>query len=345
MTQDSHPKRRTFLRWLPGILISVIALIAVFKFIDFEDLKIAFTTIEPKFFILIFLIDILGLGIRGKAWQTILGDKVTVKQAFFGVSEGYFLNNILPFRAGEIGRSFFLGRNSGLGTFYVLSTIVIERAFDILFAAVLVVITLPYLVGMDWIRPIATIALILVLAGGILLFLVAKNKEKVLSWLNHVEKPSKFIKFLIPKTQSIIEGFSSVAKPSRFFLSLFWIGVCWVVWSSVYYFAVNAILPGAPLWWGAFVSSVLALGVAIPSAPSAIGVYEASFVGALAIIGGPSSIALAYAIILHFIQFLVSGIFGIWGLAREGMSISQLINSINRSSIEPNSNDSFKETG
>jgi uncharacterized protein (TIRG00374 family) len=306
----------------------LIAIYAVIKFVNPEDLRTAFRTVDPKLIILLILLNIFGIIIRGKTWQVILGEGVSFRTAFFGVTIGYFLNNVLPFRAGELGRSYFVGRATGKGTFFVLSTIVIERAFDVAFAAALVVLTLPFLEGMEKIKPIAILVLIVVVAALFVMFLVAHNKDRVKQLVQRVKKPEKLVVFLLPKVQNLIEGFSLLAKPSQFIKSFLWIGGCWVVWSSSYYFAVSAILPGAPFWWGAFVSGLLALGVAIPSAPSALGVFEASFVAAIAILGGETGTALAYAIILHILQFVVIAVFGIWGLVREGVSFSQMMSKI-----------------
>lgn len=326
--QKKNSALRKALRWLPGVLISLIAIYAVIKFVNPEDLKNAFQSVDPKLFVFLILLNILGVVVRGKTWQVILGEGVSFRTAFFGVAIGYFLNNVLPFRAGEIGRSYFVGRRTGKGTFFVLSTIVIERAFDVAFAAALVVLTLPYLHGMEKIKPIATLVLAVVVAALFVLFLVAHNKEKVLRLAQSVKKPDKLVAFLLPKIQNLIEGFSLLAKPSQFIRSFLWVGACWVVWSFAYYLAVSVILPGAPYWWGAFVSGLLALGVAIPSAPSALGVFEASFVAAIAILGGEAGTALAYAIILHILQFLVIAVFGVWGLIREGVSFSQMMDRI-----------------
>ena len=326
---------KKLLRWLPGLLISFIAIIVVLKFVNFKDLINAFSTVKPTFILFVIVIDILGMFIRGKAWQVILGPDVTYAQSFFGVCEGYFLNSVLPFRAGEFGRSFFVGRSTGKGTFFVLSTIVIERAFDMVFAALLVVIPLPYLTGMDWIKPYATIALILVIAALFVLFLVARYKEQVLKWANNIKKPSKLITFLLPKIQNIIEGFSLLAKPSQFLLSLLWIGICWLIWTSIHLFAVGEVITGAPVWWGAFMSGVMALGAAIPSAPASLGVFEGTYVGAMSILGAQSGTALAYALIMHLVQFVIIAIFGIWGLIREGVSFSQMFSSFDSPTIDP----------
>ncbi|EKD89506.1 MAG: hypothetical protein ACD_34C00010G0005 [uncultured bacterium] len=334
---------KQILRWLPGVLISAIAFYAVLKFINIDDLKNAFHTVKLGFILIVFGISVLGLVIRAKVWQVILGKDVTFKQSFFGVSEGYFLNNVLPFRAGELARSFFVGRSSGKGTFYVLSTIIIERAFDLAFAAAFVVMTLPYLLGMDWIKPIAMIVLILVFAALFILFLVARNKDKVLGWMNKITKPNKIVQFILPRIESIIEGFSLLAKPSQFLLCLFLVGVNWVVWTSIHCLAIEAIIPGAPIWWGAFVSGVMALGVAIPSAPSALGVYEASYVAAIAILGGQTGMALAYAIVLHLINFALAAIFGIWGLIREGLGFSKILSTFGSTEVNTDSIDNEKE--
>ncbi|PKN97778.1 MAG: hypothetical protein CVU42_14535 [Chloroflexi bacterium HGW-Chloroflexi-4] len=331
------------LRWLPGIIISAIAIYAVLKFIKVDDLKNAFNTVKPGFILLVCGTSIIGYMVRGKVWQVILGKDVTFKQSFFGVSEGYFLNNVLPFRAGELARSFFVGRSTGKGTFYVLSTIIIERAFDLAFAATYVIITLPFLLGMDWIKPIATIALILVFAALFILFLVARNKEKVLGWLNKITKPNKVVRFILPRIENIIDGFALLANPSQFFLSLLWVGINWVVWTATYCLAVSTVIPGAPIWWGIFLTGVMALGVAIPSAPSALGVYEASFVAAIAILGGQTGTALAYAIILHLLAFSFSAIFGIWALVREGLGFSKILSTFGSSEVNTEAIGDLKE--
>ena len=71
------------------------------------------------------------------------------------LNEGYFFNNILPFRMGELARAFLMGRRSRLGMFYVLSTIVVERSYDLVIAASLLLLTLPLALKLEWARPIA----------------------------------------------------------------------------------------------------------------------------------------------------------------------------------------------
>jgi len=78
------------------------------------------------------------------------------------------------------------------------------------------------------------------------------------------------------------------------------------------------------VWWGVFTDAVLALGIAIPSAPAALGTFEAAMVGALTILGIDQTTGLAYAITLHFTQIVITGVLGFVGLMRQGRSISGL---------------------
>lgn len=329
MTAERKLDWKKTLRWLPGVLISAIAIYAVIRFSHLQDIRVALKSVEASYILVILALAILSLVVRGIAWRTILGNRVSLKAAFFGVSEGYFLNNLFPLRAGELGRALFVGRSSGLGTMHVLSTILIERAFDIVFAAGIVLLTLPFVVGSSWLKPVAYAAFIVVILGLVVLFLVANNRVKFQTWVNHRNIRSRFINNrIIPQVTKIIDGMSALVKPSQFLLSVFWIGMCWVIWTVMYYFTVAQLVPGAPLWWGLFIAGLLALGVAVPSAPAALGVYEGSLVGGLALLGIPSGSALAYAVILHLVQILVTAVFGLWGLIREGQNLSTLFSSL-----------------
>ncbi len=90
------------------------------------------------------------------------------------------------------------------------------------------------------------------------------------------------------------------------------------------YILLLAFIPSAQLLWAAFGLATASMGVALPSSPSYIGVFEAAWVGALAIFQVPMATALAYALIIHVIHILISCVFGIYALAREGETLNQL---------------------
>ena len=315
--------------WLPGLLISIVALVVVFRLASWQQLEVAFQAIRPINLVAAIALTMISLLTRALAWRVLLGKRTSVRKSFLVINEGYFLNNIFPLRAGEIGRAIFMGKSSGLGPFHVLSTIVIERAFDVAIAAGLLLSTLPLALGMTWARPIAIATLVLVILGFIVLYLMARNNDKVKELVLRMGKKWPLIqKVVIPRLDALLDGLGALTNPSQFLLALFWLVLTWALYVLLYYVMLLPIAPHAPIWWPAFGDAVLAMGIAIPSAPSGLGVFEAAMVGALVLLGISPSAALAYAIMMHFLQFVQTGIIGFYGLTQEGRSLSSLFSDI-----------------
>jgi uncharacterized protein (TIRG00374 family) len=314
-------------RWLPGVLISLVALFILFQLSNWNwsSLVSSWAAFSWQTLAIILVLTLCSLFARAMLWRTLLEERPTFWQSFFIINIGYMLNNIFPLRAGEIGRAVFMGSTTRLSPFHVLSTIVIERAFDLVMAAILVLVTLPLAFGQDWMRPVATVTLVLVVSMFVVLFLMARYRSRVHEMATRLGQRWKPVqKYVVPQVDALLEGLKALTSLRRFLTVVFWVVVCWGLWVTIYYIGILAIAPNAPFWWAMFADSVLALGVAVPSAPAALGVYEASMVAALSVLGVEYLKALAYAFLMHFMQFAMTGLFGIWGLARQGKSFSTL---------------------
>jgi uncharacterized protein (TIRG00374 family) len=312
-------------RWLPGVLVSVVLLVVVFRVAEWDELGDAFTSIRWQYILGAFGLTLASLVTKSMAWRTLLDNAPTFWQTFFIVNEGYFLNNILPFRAGEVGRAIFMGQSSKKGTMHVISTIVIERAFDVAMAAALLLATLPLTLGMAEAKSAAVTTIILVVIGFGVLFLMARFNDQVKQLVNKIGSRWSLIqKWVVPRIDALLDGLKVLNNPTQFIVAVLWSLLTWVFWVSIYYVMLLSIAPTAPIWWGAFVDAFLAMGMAIPSAPAGLGVFEASIVFALSLLKVDASKALAYAITLHFMQFCITAFFGLIGLLREGRSINAL---------------------
>ena len=322
-------------KWLPGLLISVIALSILFSIIDIKDVIKAAKLIEFKFLLFAIVVTLFSLVTKSYVWRSILNVKVSIKDTFFIVAQGYFLNNILPLKAGELGRAVLMNQKTGKGVMYMFSSIVIERAIDVGFAAGLFLVTLPLTTQMDANKSFATIMLCAVLIGFVALFFISRYHEKISSWIEKVLQRWEWgFRVLFPKIESFLDGFQVITHPLQFLKVLFWSTVTWASWVMLYYVVLLAIAPHAPFWWGAFINGLLALGAAVPSAPAGLGVYEASMVGALSILNVDQSLALAYAISMHFIQIVITGIFGAIGFMQSKISIASLLRYKNEEHVE-----------
>ena len=324
---------RRYSRWLPGLLISLVAVIVLINLVSWQDLKAAFLSVSLVSLLIAILLTFLSLILRAQAWRIMLGStRPSLFHTFLIINEGYLLNNLFPLKAGEFGRAIIMGQNTRLGTFHVLSTIIIERALDIGIAAGMLLATLPFAIGAEWAKSVAVITLIFVTAGFGILFFISANTQKVKNWMEKVTQKNAWIsRWVAPRLNSLLDGFQILNSPLKFLAVLGLIALSWLMWLLLYYVMLVPMVPGTLLWQAAFVESILALGVAVPSAPAALGVYEAAMVGGLAILRVAESVALGYAIAMHFLQFAFTGIFGVWGITRDGLSLGSLFNRVQSS--------------
>ena len=96
MSLSQPGNARKLLRWLPGVVISAIAIYAVIHFTEGQDFGTALRSVKPWFVVFLIALSVLTLLVRSIAWRTILGNRVALKTSLFGISEGYF-------RPGKLG--------------------------------------------------------------------------------------------------------------------------------------------------------------------------------------------------------------------------------------------------
>lgn len=324
MTQaEETSTRRAWISWLPGVLVSLLAIYLLSKLVTWQQIVNAIQTMDLRWLPVAIAFYLMGMLARTFAWRTLLQNKVAFGQVFFAMNEGYLLNNIFPLRLGELGRAVLLGRSSGLGMLPVLSTIVIERSYDLAISAGLLLATLPLALGMDWARPLALTILGVVVLGLAGLYFAARYRRKVEAFLHqHMQRWPFLQKRVLPRLISLLEGFSALNNSRLFLISLSLLMLSWGFSVVEDWLLLKGIVSSPPLWWAGFVIGVTALGGALPSVSGAVGVLEAAIVAALVVLKVNPSSALAYGIVLHLIHFVLSSSFGMIGLAREGQSLS-----------------------
>ncbi len=325
----SATRGNSLLRMLPGLVITVVALAALYYFVDLDALRGAFALADYRWLPLVILIFFGTLAARAMAWRTILEERASFKESFVVINQAYLLNNVLPFRLGELGRALILSGRAKISFWHVFSTIVVERVFDLGIAAGLLLSTLPLVVGADWARPAASIAIAIVLLGFIVLFLMASNPERAKKMIAELTKPwPRLHHWLADKLSSFLDGLSALRDARRFVRVAFWMLLTWFLNVAWYFVLMRSFLPQAIWLWALFSIAVASIGVALPSSPAYIGVLETALVGALSLFGVDPSIALAYAVVAHVIYFVITGLIGIFGFWQQGESLGAVYQKI-----------------
>ncbi len=318
-------KNRDWPSLLLGLAVSLICLVVLARLINLQKLFDSLRYADARFLLLAFLISPGWLMVRGVAWRTLLQNEPTYGQVFTTLCEGYLLNNVLPFRLGEIGRAFLLDKKSKLGFWRVLSTIVVERLLDVIFAVALVLVSLPFVINTSWAKNSALIAGGVVLIGLVLLFVLARSRERAEQLFDKAGQRWPIILRLGKKqVSSFLNGLGALKNPALFLRSVLWFAGNWLVAIVQTLVIMKAFFPEAQPIWVIFTLGVASLGVAAPSLPGGVLVYEAIVMGALAFFTKDASRSAAFAIFNHFLNYFFTGILGGIALFKDGETLSSL---------------------
>lgn len=293
-------------------------------FIDLGEVKSDLLQADYRYLLPVLAATIFALLSRAVAWRTLLLDAVPFQVVFLTLNAGYLLNNILPLRLGELGRALILRRH-GLGFWRVLSTILIERAFDFTIITGMLLMILPFVTGASQAYRVAIPVLGIVLLGLGVFYLIAVHRDRVLRVYELFTERWPGLSLIgEDRLKSFITGLAALTDVRRFLKVLFWMLINWGLAILAQYLLLLAFDPSAELIWVVFGQAIVALGVALPSAPAYIGLLEAAWVAALSLMGVEPSTALAFAVSSHLVNITVTGVFGVYALIKEGESLMRL---------------------
>ena len=310
-------------RWLPGALVSIALIAAILYFVDFRQMAEAFRTANYPILAVALSLSLVWMAVRAIVWRILLRNRASYRNVLLTEGEGYLMNNFLPFRLGEFGRAFLLSRKSDMQFMEILPTIVIERAVDLAYAATILLISLPFVVGAEGAGQIGVIVAVAVVIGLLVLHLLTRNRQWALDVFHKLSQRWPLLQrvgggFI----ESFLEGLSVLTDGWLFARFLFWMTVNWGVSILSYYLILLAFFPQAQVIWAFFGLGVAAFGNAIPSLPGAIGTFEGAFGGALTLLTGDQSTALAAALAGRLYMYISAIVIGMIGLASEGQTLS-----------------------
>ena len=116
---------------LIGISSSILAIILMGLFLDIDEVKLVLTEADYRnlpWVIVCFFGTMFAISM---SWKTVLSHKISFSRSFWTLNQGYILNNFLPFRLGELGRAFSLSITENIPVVKGITSILIDRIFDI----------------------------------------------------------------------------------------------------------------------------------------------------------------------------------------------------------------------
>ena len=320
-----------------GILLSVLLLVFTLRGVNFGDVTRALGASSLPLFILSAVAGTMIFPLRARRWKTILSpidDRIPFAPLWRATAIGMMGNNVLPARAGELARAFALTRERpGIPFSASFASLAVDRLFD-----AFVVITLMLLAMLDPAFPRGErVAGQLVshwvawgaVAAGLFLaavYLIVFFPQRIVTLYQ------AFARRLAPRLEergkdvllAFASGLSVLRSPGRFIAVLAWTAAHWVLNALAWWIACKAVGIGVPFSAMFVLQGLIAIGVAIPSAPGFFGVFEALGREGLGLYGVDPTLAVTWAIGFHLLAFIPITAIGAYYFVRLGLHFRDL---------------------
>lgn len=274
--------------------------------------------------------------LRARRWQTILqpvAPNTPLGPLWRSTAIGMMVNNLVPARAGEIARGYALTKETGIPLSTSIASLAVDRLFDMVVLLLLAVAALldpafprgARIAGQS-LGSLAQGSVVIVILLIVALYALAFFPTQL------VRAYELFARRVSPtletKGKAVLinfsEGLSVLRSPRRFLAVLAWTILHWLVNALAFWLGFRAVGMNLPFSAALFLQTLIAIGVALPSAPGFFGVFEKLANVGLAIYGVGADKATSWAIGYHILSFIPITVIGVYYFARLGLHFKEI---------------------
>ena len=320
-----------------GITLSAVLLYFAFKDIEFSVVMVKLRQANLALLALSAVAATCIFPLRARRWRPIL-DPIAPGLPFGTLwrptAIGMMINNVMPYRAGEIARAFALSRSTAAVPFpAAFASLVVDRLFD---AVVLLMLMFGAMLDPAFPRGaqvfgytmsnIAVSGMTFVIAVLVAMYAVVLFPGKVLGIYELLARriAPRFEERGRAALVALTNGLSVLRTPSRFAAVFGWTVLHWLCNAFAFWIAFKAVGIAAPYSAALFLQGVIAIGVAAPQAPGFFGVFELFGKEGLGLYGVPPDAAVTWAIGFHVLSYLPITVIGAWYFLRAGLSMGEI---------------------
>lgn len=301
-----------------ALLVSLTFLTLIFYKINWSKLFYTFKTFDLKSLWMIVPVYISTLYLRGVRWKSLLLDNPKYSAFNLGAvfTVGSMLNVLLPARAGDIYRAYYLGETQSEKKMKIFGSIILERTFDGIAVFLILLLAVLCYANQQWMLNLAY-AVGGIFVGSFLLFYIIFKFNKVdFVFCKLILLCKKFpmaistpivgaLEKLNLHTNSFVEGFevlNSLKYSTEAFLmsAVIWLIECYVAFLIINSFHINLGFSAA-----LFVISLISFSTMIPSTSVFLGPYQYAYILALGLYHVDKSSALAISTVHQAILMLI----------------------------------------
>ena len=327
-----------------AFILSIILLALIFIIVGIEDVWNAIISVSPLLIGAAVLIYLLSWPIRGLRYKHILS-QLGYNESLNFITGSIFIsqsaNVILPARIGDITRPYILKKKKQIPLTTGMSSIAIERVFDIIAITVIGILSVLIVTGeksvANWMMPVMISSVIAILFFFLAIFFLSSKSKDGISLIERIIKrflkPGDRTDKIVKIAEKFIEEIYIISTNPKSFTVvsvsslLIWtvdIATCYLVLMAfpLVQNSVSHITLIAVVFLAVAVGNLVKM---IPTTPGGIGTYESALTVVLSIAGIPIYISAAVAVIDHFIKNFITLLFGVLYLISFNMNWQEVL--------------------
>jgi uncharacterized protein (TIRG00374 family) len=317
-------ERRTLLRAMLGVGVSVIAIVVLLNAVDVGRTLEVLGRASPAWIGVMLLMSVADVSARAARWRWLLAPiaRLPYRRVLGYTLIGYLANNVLPARLGELVRTHVLGEREGISRPTVLGTVVVERISD---TALVVLIAAGALVILS-VRGVLTNAVLLgavfvaVLVVGLGVLIVAHRLPGAERVARVVERWPRAVEL----GRRLRDGLAIAGRPLTIGGAVALGIVAWIASIATFLAAGQAVGIELTVAQGALLCTGVALATIVPSGPGYLGTFELTAVGIASTFGIGRDEAFAMALLVHASILVVTSTGGVIAFVRLGIGSTEL---------------------
>jgi len=310
---DSNNKRIALA--ISGCILGGIFLYITFRDIPINDLKNGISDMKLIYLIPASVFVVMTQIVRALRFGIIVGPfcHLGIKSLWDLMNIWAGANMVIPARLAELVRPYLLMRN-GASFSSSLGAVMVERFFDLTGLLALLGLVLwrsPHLSSSYAMFGKILLAVLLCCYGAVLLILARRDAAQKIINKTFSVLPQRISSLLSRVASHLIEGMGIMASFPRVLLILAYSIVLWVLFSSITFMFLLAFSIDAPFLVAVTIQVLMALGVALPTAPGFIGTFHAVGRYALALFSVNAVVAVSFATVYHLFSVLINVLLGL----------------------------------
>ncbi|MBF0588423.1 MAG: flippase-like domain-containing protein [Magnetococcales bacterium] len=290
-----------------------------FRGVDLEAIWQAMRATDHGLLMLAGLSMALAFGVRALRWRMLFGPNhpITYISVWQATMVCYLGNCYLPARAGEVMRIHLLGRATNISRNFLLGTVVVERASDVVMVAAACGVGVLFLPAAPlWLSSAAgamTITACSILAVLLSMPWLGNRADRIVSLLRipvaYRPQASKLL-------GTFLGGANALRLPSRFIAFNLLSPLYLLLDAMALVFLSEAMSLPLSLPQCLLVLGAIGLAMTLPSTPGGLGIFQMVAVTVLPPFGFMKPEALAYILVYQGLGYVVVTLFGVWSLWR-----------------------------